>query len=59
MTSMTETQIEPVLTEHGESRFLKGFRLLDVALPSGITIRAAVGGEGPPLLLLHGHPQTH
>jgi haloacetate dehalogenase len=58
MTSMTETQIEPVLTERGDSRFLEGFRLLDVTLPSGITIRTAIGGEGPPLLLLHGHPQT-
>nr|WP_244396042.1 alpha/beta hydrolase [Beijerinckia indica] len=25
----------------------------------GIRIRTAVGGSGPPLLLLHGHPQTH
>lgn len=25
----------------------------------GVTIHAMVGGEGPPLLLLHGHPQTH
>lgn len=24
-----------------------------------ITVRARVGGSGPPLLLLHGHPQTH
>ncbi len=26
---------------------------------SGADIHAAVGGEGPPLLLLHGFPQTH
>jgi haloacetate dehalogenase len=26
---------------------------------SGTTIRARIGGEGPPLLLLHGYPQTH
>ena len=26
---------------------------------SGATIHAVVGGSGPPLLLLHGHPQTH
>ncbi len=26
---------------------------------SGAEIHAAVGGEGPPLLLLHGFPQTH
>ncbi|MFJ5383473.1 alpha/beta fold hydrolase, partial [Cupriavidus sp. CER94] len=25
----------------------------------GVQIHAVVGGEGPPLLLLHGHPQTH
>jgi haloacetate dehalogenase len=25
---------------------------------SGVTIRAQIGGAGPPLLLLHGHPQT-
>jgi haloacetate dehalogenase len=24
-----------------------------------VRIRAAIGGSGPPLLLLHGHPQTH
>ncbi len=26
---------------------------------SGATIRAVIGGSGPPLLLLHGSPQTH
>ncbi len=26
---------------------------------NGIEIAARVGGSGPPLLLLHGHPQTH
>lgn len=25
----------------------------------GITIKAIRGGDGPPLMLLHGHPQTH
>ena len=25
----------------------------------GVHIHAMVGGQGPPLLLLHGHPQTH
>jgi haloacetate dehalogenase len=36
----------------------EGFALTDVETPRG-TIRARVGGGGPPLLLLHGFPQTH
>jgi haloacetate dehalogenase len=35
-----------------------GFSLEMVATPEA-TIRARIGGAGPPLLLLHGHPQTH
>ncbi len=35
-----------------------GFRLLDVELPDS-KVRVRVGGSGPPLLLLHGYPQTH
>jgi len=35
-----------------------GFTVEDVAV-SGARIRARVGGSGPPLLLLHGYPQTH
>lgn len=45
--------------ERGNSPFLEGFRLADIQFADGLAIRAAVGGEGPPLLLLHGHPQTH
>ncbi len=45
--------------ERGASPFLTGFRLVDVELEPGLSIRAAAGGAGPPLLLLHGHPQTH
>lgn len=31
----------------------------DIATDDGVTIHVRVGGQGPPLLLLHGHPQTH
>jgi len=35
------------------------FRALQVEVDPTVTIIAIVGGSGPPLLLLHGHPQTH
>lgn len=35
-----------------------GFVSQRIALAEGIEIHAVVGGDGPPLLLLHGHPQT-
>ncbi|WP_245258672.1 alpha/beta hydrolase [Methylopila sp. M107] len=38
---------------------MPGFRLADVDVGGGITIHAAHAGSGPPLMLLHGHPQTH
>jgi haloacetate dehalogenase len=38
--------------------FFPGFR--DARLPgAGASIAAKIGGDGPPLLLLHGFPQTH
>lgn len=37
---------------------IAGFEWCDVEA-NGIRIRVAIGGSGPPLLLLHGHPQTH
>jgi haloacetate dehalogenase len=36
----------------------EGFGTRDVPTPRG-RVRARVGGSGPPLLLLHGFPQTH
>jgi len=47
------------IKERGTAPLMPGFRLLDIAVGDGITIRASTGGSGPPLLLLHGHPQTH
>ena len=35
------------------------FRVVRIEVSPGTTINAVAGGSGPPLLLLHGHPQTH
>jgi len=37
----------------------ENFRTQSMTLDEGITIHYRIGGEGPPLLLLHGCPQTH
>src|SRR6185436_937 len=39
-------------------RFFPGFKTFDVKT-TGAMIHGVVGGAGPPLLLLHGAPQTH
>ena len=31
----------------------------ELRLVNGLNIHCRIGGDGPPLLLLHGHPQTH
>ena len=36
-----------------------GFRSQHITVAPGVDIHAIVGGSGAPLLLLHGHPQTH
>lgn len=38
---------------------LKGFKEQRLAVNGGININFAIKGDGPPLLLLHGYPQTH
>ncbi len=38
--------------------FFEGFRLDKVTVTGG-DLRLRHGGSGPPLLLLHGNPQTH
>jgi haloacetate dehalogenase len=42
----------------GASPFFPGFRTFKVAT-SGATINGVIGGQGPPLLLLHGAPLSH
>ncbi|GAC1602130.1 MAG: alpha/beta hydrolase [Hymenobacter sp.] len=41
-----------------ETHFFPGFEVHSVTT-SGATIHVLRGGAGPPLLLLHGHPETH
>ncbi|GIX10120.1 alpha/beta fold hydrolase [Elioraea sp.] len=36
-----------------------GFTLRSIEVGPGIALRVRTGGSGPPLLLLHGNPQTH
>ncbi|CAL9292515.1 alpha/beta fold hydrolase [Streptomyces sp. SudanB52_2052] len=38
---------------------LPGFTTRSIGVADGIELNAAVGGEGPALVLLHGFPQTH
>ena len=40
------------------TEFLPGFETREIET-EGARIHLSVGGEGPPLLMLHGHPQTH
>jgi len=40
------------------SRLFPGFRTRDIRA-SGARIHLAAGGSGPPVLLLHGYPETH
>ena len=40
------------------SKLFPGFEQRSIEVEPGVRINAVVGGSGPPLLLLHGHPQT-
>ena len=38
---------------------IEGFSYRDIESNAGVKIHAAIGGHGPPILLLHGYPETH
>jgi hypothetical protein len=42
----------------GQVNFFPGFRRQTMQT-SGTTINVVIGGNGPPVMLLHGYPQTH
>jgi haloacetate dehalogenase len=46
-------------TKSTTNQLFPGFEQRSIAVGDGICIAAVIGGAGPPLLLLHGHPQTH
>src|SRR3954452_17561766 len=45
-------------SQSAASLFFPEFSTLDLPV-NGVTIHAVRGGAGPPVLLLHGYPQTH
>ena len=56
----TNPPARPQQTRNGAARtnFFPGFKSMRINT-SGATINAVVGGSGPPVLMLHGYPQTH
>jgi haloacetate dehalogenase len=49
---------QPATNTGAGSRFFPGFEQISIRT-SGATINGVVAGEGPPVLLLHGAPQSH
>lgn len=52
-------ETESSLVNIGRSEFIEGFTLMDARLETEIKMRFAIGGKGPALMLVHGHPHTH
>jgi haloacetate dehalogenase len=53
-TAITEERYQPTDSES----FFPGFKKISVKT-SGAIINGVIGGNGPPLLLIHGYPQSH
>ncbi len=47
------------MTTAGSDALFPYFESRRIDVGAGIQIACVIGGAGPPLLLLHGHPQTH
>ena len=46
-------------TAPAADRFFPGFKPAMIQTSAGVTINAVSAGQGPPVLLMHGAPQTH
>lgn len=46
-------------TGAGSEPRIPGFAYRRIAVADGVALHTAVGGSGPPIVLLHGFPQTH
>lgn len=55
----TPPTASPARAATGDTALFPGFSRHLVDVGDDVRIAAVVGGNGPPLLLLHGHPQTH
>jgi haloacetate dehalogenase len=42
-----------------DGRVFESFVLQGVDVAEGVRLRVRVGGQGSPVVLLHGHPRTH
>ncbi|WP_298802282.1 alpha/beta hydrolase [uncultured Pseudokineococcus sp.] len=59
---MTDTTTDPLARSTAPAPTvpsIPGFDAVDVPVADGVTLHAAVGGSGRPVVLLHGFPQTH
>ncbi|MGH9786204.1 MAG: alpha/beta fold hydrolase, partial [Terriglobia bacterium] len=56
--SVSARAARPQQTGAGAAALFPGFKSMRIET-KGASIAAVVGGSGPPVLLLHGHPQTH